>query len=159
MSIVVHAKTFQLPTPGLHEGGLVGVEDLGTHDYGNGARPMLRLTFVINERDERGQALEVSTLATPSLHPKSKLFSFASVLLGGPVPAELSMDDLIGLPCQLVISHRQDKQGRTWPSVDQLLPAPAPAGTFTAAAAFRGEMAARRFPQAAGQTFVLPNTQ
>lgn len=56
-----------------------------------------------------------------SLTPKSKLFGWVKALLGN-VPDELETDDLVGLPCRLMITVRTRDDGTETNRVETILP-------------------------------------
>jgi len=140
-------------SPGVHRAGLLAVHDLGIQDYGHGPKPMVELEFITDQTDSAGEPINIRALCTASLSRKSKLYQFALALLdGAPVPNILTLDDLCGAECQLIVSHRTGKDGRVWAHIDSILPPPK--ASTQPAGPSRGFFASRSAGEST--TFTLP---
>jgi len=121
--ILSKPKPREQAPPGVYEATFESFEDLGEQAYGGyAAKPTLRLHFGLNKLDSKGEFFSASTLATASLHRKSKLHSIVLALLGS-VPDRLDMSALEGRLCRVIISQRRDEQGRLWANIDTILSA------------------------------------
>ena len=109
---------------GIHPAICVDVMDLGLVETEfQGQRKLVnkvKLVFESEQKTEEGKHCTVSKNFTASLHPKAKLAEFLGKWRGRPVvPGETI--DLAKLPhacCTLVISHQQNKAGKTYASID-----------------------------------------
>jgi hypothetical protein len=57
-------------------------------------------------------------------HPNCKAYSWVTALTGRKYESgeELDTDDLIGMPCRVLIMHKTDREGRVWMRVKEVLP-------------------------------------
>lgn len=122
MPTIVSRKQPQQVKPGVYDGGLYAVRDLGKIRTVYGTKDVVELEFLIDQLDEHGEPMRIRQRFTKSLHRKSKLCSVVAVLLGGkPVPFDVVLEDLVGAYCRLVISQRTDQDGLTWSNIAQVL--------------------------------------
>lgn len=86
----------------------------------------LRWHFLITEQGEwYGKTIQGSTSTAFTAHPNCKAYSWAVAISGKQFKdgEELDTDDILGMPCQIIIKHREDSQGRTWMDVRDVAPA------------------------------------
>ena len=129
---------------GIHPAVCVDVMDLGLVETDfQGVRKMVnkvKLVFESEAKTEDGKPCTVFRSFSASLHPKSNLSSFLSKWRGRPVvPGEcISLQQLIGASCTLVISHQQNLSGKTYAAIDAVSKPTkkvSPSGTYDPAAA------------------------
>lgn len=87
-------------------------------------------TFIITDPeagDWDGKDVYGDTSRTFTAHPNCKAYAWVKAITGRAYEQgeELDTDDLIGMPCRIMIMHKGDKQGRTWMRVKEVLPAKA----------------------------------
>jgi hypothetical protein len=74
-----------------------------------------------------GRRVKGSTDAAMSTHPRNKFRGWYEVMLGKSIPAGMTIDtdDIVGLPVDIVIGHRQNKKDPsiTYEEVTDLAPA------------------------------------
>ena len=117
-------RKWRNPKEGVHQAELISVEDLGERTSIYGTKETVRLRHkVLDEQNEVGEPLTVSTICTSSLHEKSSLYQHVRALLGH-VPDEVTLSDLVGKRCQVILGNRTDAQGRTWSNITTVLPPP-----------------------------------
>jgi hypothetical protein len=143
MAITFKQPTYMNVPPGVYEGTLTAVEDIGIKDYGYGPKEQVKLVFRLV--DAQGNTYVASKDATNTLGLGSTLLAAGTALLNGGVPKH--SDDLVGKMCRVVIGMQPSKNGRVYSSIDSFLPsarnpqpappAPAPAAPATAPAASR----------------------
>lgn len=87
----------------------------------------LRWKFLITEDGPmKGKELQGETTTNFAAHPNCKAYNWY-VKISGHSPAEgeeADTDDLVGLPCRVVIGHQKDKkeEGRIWLRVKDVFP-------------------------------------
>lgn len=61
-------------------------------------------------------------------HPNCKAYNWVAAITGREYKSgeELDTDDLIGMPCRVVIDHRVDRAGTVWMRVRDVMPARSP---------------------------------
>ena len=152
---------------GIHPAVCVDVMDLGLVETDfQGVKKMVnkvKLTFESEALTDDGKRCTVFRSFSASLHPKSNLAAFAGKWRGRPVlPGEtISLDKLIGASCTLVISHQQNKVGKTYANIDAVSKPTkkvTPSGTYDPAAA-RQRYAEWKAKQVAGPSGRAPAPQ
>lgn len=160
-NLTLQCKTSSIPHPeGSHAAVCLDVIDLGLVETEfQGQRkvvPKVKLVFGTEHKGPDGKQATISKNFTASLHPKAKLCEFLSKWRGRPVAAGevIELEKLIGVSCNLFISHQQNAVGRTFASID-LVSKPtkkvAPDGTYDPA-----EMRQRIFELRARDTAARP---
>jgi len=134
MSNIVREQDFELLDAGLQNATVRDVVDLGivTSKWEGEERSANkhRLIFEAEERDSHGRVIYLRRDCTSFLAPKAKLTEFVEALLGRQLTVgekrDFDLDDLIGLPCQLVVVHQTSKSdGKTYANISQILTWPA----------------------------------
>ena len=85
----------------------------------------LRWHFVITEQgDWFGKTIQGSTSVSFTAHPNCRAYNWAVAISGKTYKdgEELDTDDILAMPCNVIIKHRDDSQGRTWMDVRDVLP-------------------------------------
>ncbi len=85
----------------------------------------LKWTVVITDPGPwQGKELFGDTSTNFTVHPNCKAYNWAKALTGKSYDngEELDTDDLLGLPCRVMIGHKKDKGGTTWMRVREVLP-------------------------------------
>ena len=100
-------------------------------------KPVLKLRWVFSVTDQgpwQGKDVQGDTSQAFTAHPNCKAFNWAAAVLGQQpsLEQEFDTDDLLGMPCRILIGHRVDKNGGTWMNVKEVM-APRP-GSAPAAA-------------------------
>jgi hypothetical protein len=117
-------REWKNPREGLHQAELISVEDLGERTSPYGTKEAVRLRHqLLDEQNDASQPLTVSTICTSSLHEKSSLYQHVRALLGH-VPDEVTLSDLVGRRCQVILANREDAKGRVWSNITTVLPPP-----------------------------------
>lgn len=98
-------------------------------------------TFVVNDPeagDWDGKEIFGDTSQTFTAHPNCKAYAWVKSITGRSYEhgEELDTDDLLGMPCRVMIGHKDDKQGRTWMRVKEVLPPKAASRTAPSEAPF-----------------------
>lgn len=129
--IIVSENHYAQCPVGLCDARLQQVEDLGTQDHGYGQKNYLLLRFETSHTDpQTGEPLTVERLVTKSLNSQSALRPICAAFLNGaPIPPRLDLNNLLGLPCRLVIVHKTGKDGRAWARIESVLPPLVPVST------------------------------
>jgi len=122
--IVVSQTNYTQVPAGTCAARLQEITDLGMQDKGFGAKHYLSLRFVTSHADpQTGDPLTIERLCTSSLNSQSALRPIVEALLNGaPIPQRLDLNDLLGLPCQLVVTLKAGKDGRQWARISAVLP-------------------------------------
>lgn len=108
---------------------LAGVEE-HSFTWDNETVDKFKWTFVITDPeagDWDGKEIFGDTSQVFTAHPNCKAYSWVKAITGRAYEQgeELDTDDLLGMPCRVMITHKDDKQGRTWMRVKEVLPAKA----------------------------------
>lgn len=87
-------------------------------------------TFLITDPEAgewEGKEIFGDTSQAFTAHPNCKAYNWVKALTGKAYAngEELDTDDLLGLPCRVLIMHKPDKQDRVWMRVKEVLPAKA----------------------------------
>jgi len=119
MSLIVEQKQSNfLPMPeGLNQAVISEVKDLGKQPgpYGEKETVVIRFTNAAGE--------EASKFVSPSLHEKANLTKVVKAVLGT-VPDKLDLTTLVGVPCQVLITHQKHKtKGHTIARIESVLKA------------------------------------
>jgi hypothetical protein len=88
-------------------------------------RKRLRWEFMVTDEGPwKGKMIWGETSTNYVAHPNCKAYNWAATFLGHQpdVSEGLDTDDLIGLPCRILIYHKTDGQGRTWMRAKEVLP-------------------------------------
>lgn len=104
------------------------LENVEAHSFDwNGEKiNKLKWHFTITEQGEWfGKTVQGSTSTAFTSHPNCKAYNWAVAIAGKQYKdgEELDTDDLLGMPSQIIIKHRDDSQGRTWMDVRDVVPA------------------------------------
>lgn len=86
----------------------------------------LKWDFVVADGGEwDGKTVFGETSTTFTAHPNCKAYNWAVAITGKQYDSGevLDTDDLIGMPCRILIGHKTDKQDRKWMRVREVLPA------------------------------------
>ena len=82
--------------------------------------------FEVTDGEYKGMFVNDGTTPKFSVDPPSKLYEWATTLLGRTfdVGERLDTDDLLGLPCRIEVSHKADNNDppRMWMRVETLMP-------------------------------------
>lgn len=119
----------QLPKPGLHNAICCDAYDAGADDTPWGVKQKVALAFELDEiHPEFNNPHRVTKRYTMSLHEKSNLSSDLESWFGRSISPEkrkegIDLETLVGRPCQLVIVHNTDNQGRDWANISTIIPA------------------------------------
>jgi hypothetical protein len=86
----------------------------------------LRWDFVvIDEGPWKGKTIFGDTSTNFTNHPNCKAFNWVTSLTGRQYAEgeDLDTDDLLSLPCRIMIGHKPDKGGNIWMRAKEVLPA------------------------------------
>lgn len=130
MTLIVRRAQSQraLAATGTHAAVLVDVQDLGMVPGAYGVKRKVRLVWQLDTLDDAGRRVEVARLYTLSLHERAALRQdlerwrgrkFTDVELD----AGFDLEKLLGVNCQVVVSHDLGDNGTTYANVDSVLPA------------------------------------
>lgn len=89
-------KEYPVASEGVSLIVLADVEDLGVQPGFYGAKPQVRLTWVIDEKDPDGNYFVISRTFTASMHEKSNLFPVVQDMLGSKPPVPFDLEKLLG---------------------------------------------------------------
>jgi hypothetical protein len=118
-----------LAPAGIHAAVCVDCQDLGQQTGAYGAKHKIRLVWQLDALDpEAGRRVEVARVYTLSLSERAALrkdlerwrgraFTDAELDLG------FDLEKLIGVNCQVLVSHSLSDNGSTYADVDSVLPA------------------------------------
>src|SRR5690349_7960510 len=120
MQIILKKPIYSTITPGVHEAKLTAVADIGIKEFGFGPKPQLKLTFLVE--DAEGKTHTITKDVTHSMDPEATLYAAVAALLGGDIPDEMSVDELIGRSCRLVVGLKASKKGRMFSRIESFLP-------------------------------------
>ncbi len=112
-----------IPDGDVVQARLEGVE-LREFDYEGETVRKLRWRFVVTEPPFEGTTVYGDSSFTFTNHPNCKAYNWVAALTGRRYEdgEELDTDILLGLPCRLLITYKEDKNGK-WMRVKELLPA------------------------------------
>lgn len=86
----------------------------------------LRWEFVVVDPGPwEGKNIFGDTSTNFTAHPNCKAYNWSTAITGKQfdVGEELDTDNLLGLPCRVIIMHKPDREGRSWMRVREVLPA------------------------------------
>jgi len=98
----------------------IGEPEVVTTHFGD--RPVLRIYWQIEAKDEEGRRHRVGRTFTASTHPKSNLGQFLEAWIGQ-IPLRLEKKNLVGRRCSLVIAHEQGRDGNNYAKILKAIPA------------------------------------
>jgi len=119
----------QLPKSGLHNAICCDAYGAGTDETPWGIKQKVALAFELDEiHPEFNNPHRVTKRYTMSLHEKSNLSQDLESWFGRSISPEkrkegVDLETLVGRPCQLVIVHNTDNQGRDWANISTIIPA------------------------------------
>lgn len=116
------------PAPeGVYNAVCVDVVDLGMQPTLWGDKPKLKLVWEIEAKMDDGRPFLVSHRYGATIHEKSALRKHLKTWRGRDFTKEeledFDVDKVIGAPCQLVISHNENKEGDIFANVEAVLKA------------------------------------
>jgi hypothetical protein len=119
-------STFTPAPAGLHKAVCVDVVDLGLVETSFGIKPMIRVVWQTEERDEeKGRRYLVSKRYNPSLHEKASLRKDLENWRGRAFTKEelkgFDLEKLIGANCQLNVVHNM-RDDRVYANVAAIVP-------------------------------------
>ena len=122
------SKSYVLAPTGTHAAVCVDVQDLGQQATAYGLKHKVRLVWQLDALDDAGRRVEVARLYTLSLHERAALRQDLERWRGRKfTDAELDggfdLERLLGVNCQVVVSHDLGDNGTTYANVDSVLPA------------------------------------
>jgi hypothetical protein len=119
------------PAPaGVHQAVCVDVQNLGLVAGAWGQKHKVRLVWQLPIMDDAaGRRFEVARLYTLSLHEKAALRQDLERWRGKKftdqeLHAGFDLEKLIGVNCQIQVTHDLGDDGKTWANVSTVLPAP-----------------------------------
>lgn len=140
MSTVVSSTQPPQCPPGIVEAVFSRYDDMGLTATKWGVKDLLRVEFTTKHLDAMGNPIKISKRINKNLSRKSALRALYKALLpNSPVPKSMSLDDLLGLRCRLMIRERTDEDGTVWanigsgPSEPGFLPLTTPQSSATLA--------------------------
>lgn len=130
MSIVVKdTRKYEHSTPaeGQHDAVCIDIVDLGVVRSAWGEANKVEARWALSEVDPKsGMRFIVSRRFTPSLHEKSALRPFLEKWRGKKFDAKelegFDLEKLIGVGCQLFITHNPGEDGTVWANVVGAIP-------------------------------------
>ena len=133
-------KEFPIPSEGVTLIVLADIEDLGVvNSELYGPKPQVRLTWVLDEKDEEGNYFVIRRAFTNSLHEKSNLYGPVTDMLGKVPPVPYDLELLLGKVSLGVIkrkvSEKGASKGKTFANITAFL-TPKPGQTFAIPASF-----------------------
>lgn len=103
---------------------LMNVEP-NTFEWGGETVHKLRWKFVVAEEgDWQGREITGDTSTNFIAHPNCKAYNWTTAITGRTYGEgeELETDDLVGMPCKIIIMHKAGKEGATFMNVKDVLP-------------------------------------
>lgn len=117
MSLIVRRKIHEARlAEGWHEAVVKDVSAEFEVATSFGVRDQATLIFTVNEEEE----IDLRLRCTLSLGKKSKLYGIITELTGREPGAEFDLETLIGLPCKVLVSHKEMESGDVWENVDKV---------------------------------------
>ena len=123
MGFVITAKEYELMTEGIHNVTITEVQDLGPQDSAWGVQDRMRVIFTADDqKGKKGDPVQTALTLTKSIGPKSSFFKLLTQLgLGTPGMKNFDPDTLIGIKVQVVIEHKESKDGRIFANIATVL--------------------------------------
>jgi hypothetical protein len=117
---------FEPAPPGLHRAVCCDIVDLGLVDTQFGSKHKIRVVWQTQSKNKQGERYQVRQDYTASLAEGANLRRDLQSWRGKPfTPEELKAFDvekLIGVNCQLSLTHETSKKGRTFARVTAVVP-------------------------------------
>ena len=137
--ILKHDSNYTPAPDGVHNAVCVDVVDLGIVETQWGKKPKLRLVWEVETKQENGKRFLVVQSYGASIGPKATLRKHLKGWRGRDfTPEELkgfNIENVIGVPCQLVVVHNESDDGRVFANVETVLKANGtkltPSGEYT----------------------------
>jgi len=109
----IKPKMYAQASDGWHVGVLADIEYLGIRKSQFGDQEKARLVFLLNERDPAGEPIQITDLATVSIHQDAKFSEYVLTLTGErPDPnVEFETEPLIGRACRLESKQKLTPKG------------------------------------------------
>lgn len=112
------------------------LENVEAHSFDYQGEKIHKLKWfftIIEEGEWFGKTVQGQTSTAFTSHPNCKAYNWAVAISGKQYQDgdELDTDDILGMPCQVIIKHRPDNQGRTWMEVRDVAPAARQSGQPT----------------------------
>ena len=126
MAIVVKEpdqKEFEHPEDGQYIGVIADVIDLGEVETGFGVTPRVRIVYLLDANDSKGNPFRVVSTYTASLHEKASLRKALKSILGADVSGQFDLEELLGINNQLVVTTTQ-KDDKIYTNIGVILKAP-----------------------------------
>ena len=126
MAIVVKEpdqKEFEHPEDGQYIGVIADVIDLGEVETGWGVKPRVRIVYLLDANDSKGNPFRVVSTYTASLHEKANLRKALKQILGADVSGQFDLEELLGINNQLVVTTTQ-KDDKIYTNIVAILKAP-----------------------------------
>jgi hypothetical protein len=124
--IVKATKTYTPAPEGLHQAICCDVVDLGMVTGQYGTKPKVRIIWEIKELMADNRRFTVSQTYTATLHEKSKLHKLLKSWYGRPLTKHetdngIDLEKLIDLPCQLLVTHQTNAEGKTFAAIEAIM--------------------------------------
>jgi hypothetical protein len=111
------------------EGEVISVRvtnvELHTFEWNNEEVKKLNWFFLVTDEGPwKGKEIRGDTSTAFTAHPNCKAYNWVQAITGRAYEdgEELDTDELIGLPCRIIIQHKKpDAQGRIWMRVREVL--------------------------------------
>ena len=122
-------RSYALAPAGTHAAVCVDVQNLGLVATSYGAKHKVRLIWQLEAFDDAsGRRVEVARLYTLSLHERAALRQDLERWRGkkftdAELDAGFDLEKLLGVNCQVLVSHSLSDNGTTYANVDSVLPA------------------------------------
>lgn len=122
-AIMIEEKVYTLPEPGIHQARISDVRDLGIVQTKHGEKDKIQIVFdMLDQQDEENKPVTASIFAAKTLGKKATLRKVLDQL-GVPVGGSFNARDLVGIKCQVVVSHNPSADGtRTYANIDTIVP-------------------------------------
>lgn len=124
-------KTYEKPSTGDYIGVLADVVDLGTVQGKFGAKPMVRLVWLLNKKDKEGNYYRAMAQVNASMNEKAKLYELVRGILNSAPPVPYELENLIGRQNRLIIVLEEGENKKPFASIKAILPVPEGTETFT----------------------------
>jgi hypothetical protein len=116
---------FEPAPPGLHRAVCVDAVDLGLVESPFGTKHKVKLVWQTEARNKEGERFQIRNVYTASLAEGSNLRRDLEAWRGRPFTAEelrgFDIEKLIGVNCQVSVSHKVSKKGRTFAALQAIV--------------------------------------
>lgn len=105
-------------------GVIVTAIDANTFTWEGDEVEKLRWVFSVTDQGPwQGKDVQGDTSQKFTAHPNCKAYNWAAAIVGmqPSLDKDFDTDDLIGMPCRILIGHRADKQGGMWMNVKEVM--------------------------------------